>query len=43
MTWYYFEYSNQEELVKNSALKLTLREKIELEVIHISPKTDVSL
>jgi len=42
MAWYYFEY-RKEELIETLALKLTPGEKIELEVIHISLKTDVSL
>ena len=33
---------SKEELIDTSALKLTLQEKIELEIIHISRKTDVS-
>ena len=34
---------NTEELFETSALKLTSREKIELEVVHISLKGEVSL
>jgi len=33
IAWLYFEHS-KEELIETKALKLTPREKIELEVIH---------
>jgi len=38
MAWYHLGYS-KEELIETFALKLTPREKIELEAIHILIKT----